>query len=107
MKQLSEVRTVAQYILVESGNYNVSGNLLCNTTDNTLDDTNTRHPELKAIEDKVKQSNGNQNVICYAQTSSYCVRSVLNLGGAFCVDSEGRASTTVTTCNGTAPVVCK
>lgn len=104
MRELSQLRTEAQMILVESGAYNVSGNKLCDA-ENTLNNGNVNHPFLAEIEEKVKKYNGGNPVVCYASANSYCIKSLLNLETGFCVDSTGQATTLKTTCD--ADAVCE
>jgi len=101
MRELSETRTVAQMILVESGVYNASGNELCDL-ENTLNDKNVNHLVLKEIEEKVKKYNpGETPVTCFATSNSFCVSSPLNLETGFCVDSTGQVTTKKVICDST------
>ncbi len=96
MRELGQVRTIAQLILTQDDAYNN----LCK--DGTLNDAD--YSDLKEIEDKIKSLNGNQDVICYASGDSYCVSSPLNLATGFCIDARGVASTVDTDCTAANPV---
>ena len=88
MRELAQVRTISQMILVETGAYNT----LCAGT--SLNDSNINHPDLKVIEDEVNRLYGSGGAVtCYADSDSYCVSSPLAYGTVFCIDSEGTAST--------------
>lgn len=95
MKKLSQVRTIAQMILVEDEVYNA----LCDGS-NTLNDNNISYPSLEEIEDKMEALNGGQDIVCYADGEAYCVRAplVYGVGSAFCIDGKGIASTVNTNC---------
>lgn len=88
---LSQVRQEAASLQAESNSY--TG--LC--SGGTLNEGN---PNLALVEQEVMKRNGQQNVVCYADATSYCVQSPLASGGEFCIDVEGRASTTQTNCSG-------
>jgi prepilin-type N-terminal cleavage/methylation domain-containing protein len=90
---LSQIRKEATLILNESGNFDSTGNELCDSI-NTINDGNVNHPDLKVIEDEVKKFNGNQDVKCYASSDSFCVQSPLVTSGFYCVDSTGYAGGT-------------
>lgn len=91
MRELNQVRTIAQIILVNTDKYDA----LCDDS-NTLNDDNN---DLDILEDAVMKLNHNQNITCYAADNAYCVSSYLaSVGAKFCVDGEGIASTVNTDC---------
>ncbi|MBL7156297.1 MAG: type II secretion system protein [Candidatus Pacebacteria bacterium] len=96
MKELAHIRTVSELIFLDSSNGTYAA--LCSG------DTLGSYANLADIKTNVETLNGGTTVSCYVSTDgkSYCVKSVLAGSGAFCVDSNGLASTVTTTCDATA-----
>lgn len=109
---LTQVRQFATMIYHDNESYQ----LLCDTGDNdTLNDQGSGglkesiKKALSSIEADVKKFSGSDPK-CYATGESYCVKASLvsgDGGKGFCVDSTGRAGSSLTDCDRDPPVVCE
>lgn len=83
---MHQLRNAAEFIYVENGE---SYSLVCDETDNTLNDSG----ELGVAERAIKRENGNQNVTCFesADKKDFAVSSPLRArqGKHWCVESAG------------------
>lgn len=82
---LSQIRKVAIMIYIDKNSYE---NICVN---GTLNDGFVEYPQLKTIEDKVREIVG-ANPDCFSAKREYCVQSELISGEYFCIDSVGFAN---------------
>jgi len=82
---LSQIRKVAAMVYTDENSY-VN---ICDATA-TLNDSYTKYPELKTIEDEVTEVT-DVNPECHSSKKEYCVQTVLISNNYFCIDSNGFA----------------
>ena len=97
---LTQVRSIAELIKNDDGDYDT----LCSANDIATSDDNygTQLSVIKA--DMVSQGGTAYNCLAEASGDEYCVAYLLNSGIYYCIDSDGRATTTASmgsNCTGT------
>jgi prepilin-type N-terminal cleavage/methylation domain-containing protein len=98
---LSQIRAQATLVKNDTDSYSSlcdASNTLCG--DSIACPDNNFTPQLKMIEDDVRNFSGNYPT-CYGDTDAYCVQSQLvpSGSGSYCVDFTGYAGTTQISCD--------
>lgn len=91
---MNGIRAQAELYYDDNGNKyaTADGIVACTTSGSLFVQTN-----IAAAIKGIDSNNGSNSPVCYASTTGWAISSGLNSGGSWCVDSNGKATTTIAT----------
>ena len=91
---LAQLRSVAEIIFVENG-FEIGYSTICQDGELNTEDP-SQGDSISVIKNDIAENNGQQTVVCHANSEKYCVKSPLPTDEIWCVDSNAHNTTAET-----------